>query len=148
MLPVRRAAPDLAAACTPDQRHRPEVAARAGVPGIRTIGELAAADPAWLVEHFGRAHGAWMHDAAHGRDERDVITVSEPKSISRETTFERDLSVERDREELSRVFTALCAGVGQDLERKGYVARTIGLKLRYDNFRTVTRDSTDCVADG
>ncbi len=109
---------------------------------MRTIAELAAADPAWLVEHFGRAHGAFMHDAAHGRDDRDVVTVSEPKSISRETTFERDLSATRDRAELSRIFTALCTGVSDDLKRKGYLGRTIGLKLRYDNFRTVTRDST------
>jgi len=120
----------------------PKSGAKLEALGIRTIGELAAADPAWLVDHFGRAHGAWMHDAAHGRDERDVVTVSEPKSISRETTFERDLSVKRDREELSRIFTALCVGVAGDLRRKGYVGRTIGLKLRYDNFRTVTRDRT------
>jgi DNA polymerase-4 len=110
--------------------------------GIRTIGDLAAADPAWLVEHFGRAHGAWMHEAAHGRDARDVVTASEPRSISRETTFDRDLSVKRDRERLSEIFTALCAGVSGDLKRKGYVGRTIGLKLRYDNFKTVTRDRT------
>jgi len=110
--------------------------------GIRTIGDLAAADPAWLVEHFGRAHGAWMHDAAQGRDERAVVTVSEPKSISRETTFEHDLAVERDRDRLSEIFTALCVGVSEDLKRKGYVGRTVGLKLRYDNFKTVTRDKT------
>jgi DNA polymerase-4 len=120
----------------------PKSSARLEALGVRTIGELAAADPAWLVEQFGRAHGAWMHDAAHGRDERAVVTVSEPKSISRETTFERDLSVARDRGQLSEIFTALCAGVSGDLKRKGYVGRTIGLKLRYDNFRTVTRDRT------
>jgi len=120
----------------------PKSSAKLEALGIRTIGDLAAADPAWLVEHFGRAQGAFMHDAAHGRDERDVVTVSEPKSISRETTFERDLSASRDRDELSRIFTALCVGVSGDLKRKGYVGKTIGLKLRYDNFRTVTRDRT------
>ena len=83
-----------------------------------------------------------MHDAAHGRDDRDVLTEMEPKSISRETTFERDLSARRDREELSRIFTALCTGVSDDLRRKGYLGKTIGLKLRYDNFKTVTRDRT------
>jgi DNA polymerase-4 len=120
----------------------PKSSARLEALGIRTIGELAAADPGSLVEHFGRAHGSWMHDAAHGRDEREVVTVSEPKSISRETTFERDLSATRDREELSKIFTALCNGVSEDLRRKGYVGKTIGLKLRYDNFKTVTRDKT------
>ncbi len=48
----------------------------------------------------------------------------------------------RDRERLSRIFTGLCVKLAEDLGRKGYVGRTIGLKLRYDNFRTVTRDLT------
>jgi DNA polymerase-4 len=120
----------------------PKSSARLDALGIHTIGELAAADPAWLVEHFGRAHGAWMHEAAHGRDERALITEMEPKSISRETTFDRDLSAQRDRAQLSAIFTALCEGVAGDLRRKGYVGKTIGLKLRYDNFKTVTRDKT------
>ena len=42
----------------------PKSSARLDALGIRTIGDLAAADPAWLVEQFGRAHGAWMHEAA------------------------------------------------------------------------------------
>ena len=56
--------------------------------------------PLWLIEHFGRSYGAWMHEAANGRDDRPVETFSEPKSISRETTFERDLHAVRDREML------------------------------------------------
>ena len=83
-----------------------------------------------------------MHDAAHGRDDRPVVTFSEPKSISRELTFERDLHPERDRDELSSILVHLCSGVASDLARKGYAARTIGIKLRYDNFHTVTRDRT------
>jgi DNA polymerase IV len=110
--------------------------------GIRTIGDLAGADPALLVEHFGHSYGAWMHAAAHGRDERPVVTYSEPKSISRETTFENDLHAVRDKAKLTRIFTDLCVRVAGDLERKGYVGKTIGLKIRYDNFRTVTRDLT------
>ncbi|MGH8798685.1 MAG: DNA polymerase Y family protein [Casimicrobiaceae bacterium] len=120
----------------------PKSAARLEGLGIRTIGELAAADKDLLIEHFGGHYGAWMHEAAHGRDERPVVTYSEPQSISRETTFDRDLHPTRDRDELSAVFTELCAGVGDDLARKGYAGRTIGLKLRYDNFKTVTRDQT------
>ena len=120
----------------------PKSAARLEALTITTIGALAAADPAWLVEHFGPNYGAWLHDAAHGRDDRPVVTWSEPKSISRETTFERDLSAQRDRDALSRIFTELCDGVADDLCRKGYAGRTIGLKLRFDNFRTVTRDCT------
>ncbi len=110
--------------------------------GIRTIGELAHADPQWLVQNFGRHYGVWMHEVANGRDERPVITQSEPQSISRETTLDRDLDAVRDRAELSQIFTDLCVHVAEDLRRAGYVGRTIGLKLRFDNFRTVTRDQT------
>jgi DNA polymerase-4 len=120
----------------------PKAAARLEALGIRTIGELAQADPALLIERFGKHYGAWMHEAAHGRDERPVVTRSEPKSISRETTFEEDLHPVRDKERLSRVFTDLCVRVAADLARKGYLGKTIGLKLRYDNFKTVTRDHT------
>jgi DNA polymerase-4 len=120
----------------------PKAAARLEEMGLRSVGELAQADPASLVERFGRSYGAWMHEAAHGRDERAVVTRSEPKSISRETTFEDDLHAVRDRERLSRIFTDLCVRLAADLARKGYVGKTIGLKLRYDNFKTVTRDRT------
>lgn len=110
--------------------------------GLHTIGDVAAADPQWLLANFGRSYGAWLHAAAHGHDERAIVTHSEPKSISRETTFEQDLHPRDDRPALSGIFTRLCEQVAADLERKGYVGRTIGLKLRYDNFRTVTRDVT------
>jgi DNA polymerase-4 len=103
---------------------------------------LAAADPAWLVAQFGRSYGTWLHEAAHGRDDRPVVTHSEPKSISRETTFERDLHAVRDRSALSAIFTGLCTALAGDLARKGYAARTIGIKLRFDDFRIVTRDMT------
>ena len=109
---------------------------------IRTIGELAAQSVDWLVDNFGRATGHWMHESAWGRDDRPVVTESEPVSMSRETTFERDLHAVRDRAELGAIFTDLCVRVAQDLRRKGYVGKTIGIKLRYDDFRTATRDST------
>ena len=62
--------------------------------------------------------------------------------MSRETTFERDLHAVRDKAELSAVFTHLCERVAEDLQRKGYQGRTIGIKLRFDNFKSVTRDLT------
>jgi DNA polymerase IV len=108
--------------------------------GLHTVGDIAAADPAWLVEHFGKSYGAWLHAAAHGRDERPVVTFSEPKSISRETTFERDLHAVRDRAVLGTIFTELCEQLAGDLARKGYASRTIGIKLRFDDFKIVTRD--------
>jgi DNA polymerase IV len=109
---------------------------------LHTLGDIAAQPRDWLIDNFGQAYGAWMHDAAWGRDDRPVVTESEPVSMSRETTFERDLHAVRDRSELGAIFTDLCSRVAEDLRRKGYVGRTIGIKLRYDDFRTATRDLT------
>jgi DNA polymerase IV len=110
--------------------------------GIHTIGELAKADPELLQGHFGSSYAGWLHSAAQGIDDRPVSLSSEPKSISRETTFERDLHARHDRDILSGIFTDLCTRVAADLHRKGYKGRTIGIKLRYEDFRTVTRDVT------
>ncbi len=110
--------------------------------GIQTIAELAQTDAGLLQLHFGRSYAAWLCDVSRGIDHRPVETHSEPKSISRETTFERDLHPRLDRPALSEIFTALCVQVAADLKRKGYIGRTIGIKLRFEDFRTVTRDFT------
>ena len=110
--------------------------------GIHTIGELAARELPWLVDTFGRSYGAWLHAAAWGRDDRPVVTESEPVSMSRETTFDRDLHAVRDRAEAGAIFTRLCEQVAGDLQRKGYVGKTIGIKITFDNFEKVTRDQT------
>src|SRR5450631_3681709 len=83
----------------------PKTAERLDALGVHSIGELARADPMWLIQHFGASRGAWMHDAANGRDDRPIVTESEPVSISRETTFDRDLHAIRDRDFLSAIFT-------------------------------------------
>ena len=117
--------------------------------GIETIGQLAQRDQVWLMQHFGKSYGAWLHEAAWGRDERPVVLESEPVSMSRETTFDSDLHAVRDREELGAIFTRLCEQVAADLQRKGYEGRTIGIKIRFDNFQAVTRDQSldEYVAD-
>jgi DNA polymerase-4 len=120
----------------------PKASAKLDSLGIHTIGELAERERAWLVEHFGRSYGAWLHDASHGVDDRPVVTHSEPVSISRETTFDRDLHAKRDKAALSAIFTHLVEQLAGDLQRKGYVGRTIGIKLRFEDFKTVTRDMT------
>ncbi|GIZ51723.1 DNA polymerase IV [Noviherbaspirillum aridicola] len=120
----------------------PKANDKLGALGILTVGDLAHADAGLLQTHFGRNYAEWLHSVAHGRDQRPVVTSSEPKSISRETTFERDLHARLDRDTLSGIFTGLCTRVADDLKRKGYVSRTIGIKLRFADFRTVTRDIT------
>ncbi|HKR43635.1 MAG TPA: DNA polymerase IV [Paraburkholderia sp.] len=108
--------------------------------GIGTVGELAAADPALLQEHFGRTYAEWLARIARGIDDRAVIVSSEPKSMSRETTFERDMHAIRDRAVLTPALTGLCERVAGDLQRKGYAGRTVGLKIKFADFRIVTRD--------
>jgi DNA polymerase-4 len=120
----------------------PKASAKLDALGIHTIGELAGCERDWLIEHFGRSYGAWLHDASHGVDDRPVVTHSEPVSISRETTFDRDLHAKRDKAALSAIFTRLVEQLAGDLQRKGYVGRTIGIKLRFEDFKTVTRDMT------
>jgi DNA polymerase-4 len=120
----------------------PKAGAKLKSLAIETVGQLAACPREFLIGHFGRSTGRWLHDAAHGIDDRPVSTRGEPVSISRETTFDRDLHAVRDRAELGAVLTELCANLARDLQRKGYASRTIGIKLRFDDFKTVTRDLT------
>ena len=120
----------------------PKADARLASFDIRTVGDIAARDRDWLIANFGKATGAWMHEVSWGRDDRPVVTESEPVSMSRETTFERDLHAVRDRAELGVIFTQLCEKLADDLQRKGYVGKTIGIKLRYDDFKSATRDQT------
>ena len=110
--------------------------------GITSIAELAQTAVSFLRNHFSASYAIWLHEVSHGIDNRPVITHAEPKSISRETTFEQDLHPRHDRPTLSDAFTALCTRVAADLQRKGYVGRTIGIKLRFEDFHTVTRDFT------
>lgn len=120
----------------------PKSAEKLSALGLETIGDIARTDPALLRQHFGRSYAEWLVEATHGRDDRPVVTSSEPKSISRETTFERDLHARHDRATLSVIFTALCERVAGDLAVKNVTGRTIGIKLRYADFTTVTRDHT------
>lgn len=120
----------------------PKATARLARLGIHTIADAANADPGMLQQHFGLRFARWLLQAAHGHDDRPVVTHPEIKSISRETTFERDLDVVADRPELSAIFVRLCEQLEGDLRKKGCLGRTISIKLRFDNFQTVTRDVT------
>jgi DNA polymerase-4 len=62
--------------------------------------------------------------------------------MSRETTFDRDLHAVRDRAELGAVLDDLVRQLARDLQSKGYAGKTVGIKLRFADFKTVTRDMT------
>ena len=92
-----------------------------------------------LRECFGESYSRHLHETSNGRDERPVVTFREPKSRSAETTFDEDT---RDWQELARVLARLAKRVADELREEGYLARTIGIKLRYSDFERITRDRT------
>lgn len=120
----------------------PKTAAKLNDLQILTLSDLANADKEFLLEHFGANTAEWLRAVAHGEDDRPLATGSGSKSISRETTFERDLHARYDRELLTPIFTQLCTRLAADLKRKGYLAHTISVKLRYPDFRRISRDIT------
>jgi DNA polymerase-4 len=120
----------------------PKATAKLAALGIDTVGQLAQADQGLLQDYFGAHYASWLARVAHGIDERGLSTSRESKSISRETTFERDLHARQDRATLSTILTTLCERLADDLKRKDYVSRTISIKLRYDDFQIVSRNVT------
>lgn len=109
---------------------------------IYTIGDLAHSNPSVLQRVFGLSYAQWLKEVAQGIDHRPVVLSTQPKSMSRERTFERDLQVVRDRAELTHTLESICTQLEQDLQQKLYRAQTIGIKLRFDDFSVVTRDIT------
>lgn len=118
----------------------PKATAKLNRLGIQTIGELAGAEQRWLIRQFGRSYGQWLHRVAWGRDNRAIVTHSEPVSRSSETTFERDMHLLEDRGELDAILTRLAEKLSRELSRRGYAGSTIGIKLRYTDFSITTRD--------
>ncbi|MGH1360503.1 MAG: DNA polymerase IV [Burkholderiaceae bacterium] len=108
--------------------------------GIQTIGELAAAEQRWLIKQFGQSYGPWLHRVAWGRDERPIVTHSEPVSRSSETTFERDMHLRQDRDALLEILDTLTEKLSRDLAKRQYAGSTIGIKVRYTDFAITTRD--------
>jgi DNA polymerase-4 len=108
--------------------------------GVQTIGELAQVPLLTLQQRFGSHFGQWLAQAAQGKDDRPLVTTREPKSLSRETTFERNLHVRRDRAELTAITDQLCQRVSEDLKSKSLWCRTVGLKVKFADFSQVTRD--------
>ncbi|MSQ36202.1 MAG: DNA polymerase IV [Dehalococcoidia bacterium] len=117
----------------------PRLVERLALAGVRTIGQLAALDPAWLMRQFGAA-GQSLSERSRGIDATPVRGVPRaPVSVSREVTFGEDV---RERAVLERVLAGHAERVGADLRRAGRRARTVTLKVRWPDFTTVTRSRT------
>jgi DNA polymerase-4 len=106
---------------------------------IRTIGKLAALSLEILTERFGPSYGRFLYDASKGIDESPLVTQWEPKSISRETTFQNDVG---NWQTLARTLAELTHDVIAEMRDEGYLARTFTVKVRFDDFETLTRALT------
>ncbi len=106
--------------------------------GVRTIGQLAAQRRELLAREMGK-HGAYLWDASQGIDTSPIQPDWEPKSISRETTFERDLA---DFAVFRNILGRFSREVAEELRREGFLAKTVTVKLRYGNFETLARQAT------
>ena len=107
--------------------------------GLLTVADLADAPLHVLQKAVGDASGRRLHDLANGRDPRRVITESREKSIGHENTFGTDVG---DLDTLRREFLRLSGRVGERLRKHGMVARTVAIKVRFSDFRTITRSRT------
>jgi DNA polymerase-4 len=117
----------------------PKTEARLAEMSVHTIGELAAMPVETLVEHFGRSYGVFLYEAARGIDDDPIVTHWEPKQRSRETTFQEDTG---DWQTIARTIAGLAREVAEELREEGYQGRTVGIKLRFADFETHTREKT------
>jgi DNA polymerase IV len=106
--------------------------------GIERLVDIRTADREVLAKTVGSL-ADWLVELSHGRDSRPVEPNRETKSVSCETTYAQDLT---DLREINQQIQLLAEEVAGDLKRKGLRARTVTIKVRYDNFTTVTRSHT------
>ncbi|MEZ5180410.1 MAG: DNA polymerase IV [Acidimicrobiales bacterium] len=108
--------------------------------GVRTVGDLAAVPVEALTAAVGRASGAHLHALAQAIDPRAVEPERAARSISHEETYPHDL---RDRDDLAAELVRLGDAVGSRLREAGLAGRTVTLKLRFGDFTTITRSTTE-----
>ncbi|MBI1257772.1 MAG: DNA polymerase IV [Chloroflexi bacterium] len=116
----------------------PKTAERLRNLGIKTIGDLAEWREGDLVVMLGK-HGADLSREARGIDDRPVESERDTKSISRETTFTRDVT---DLDLLRRTIRQLSENVGWRVRKEGLRGNTVKIKVRWSNFTTLTRQQT------
>jgi DNA polymerase-4 len=117
----------------------PATLARLARFGVETVGDLAALPAGTLVSALGPSAGQHLHELAWGRDPRPVEPERAVKSVSHEETYPEDLF---ERGDLEREARRLADGVASRLRRAGLAARTVGVKVRYHDFATITRSVT------
>lgn len=116
----------------------PRTAKRLEALGVRTVGELSRLPKREVAKRFG-ATGLWIHDLAHGLDPRRVTPRRDEKSHGMERTFAEDIA---DRDELRNLLFSFAEEVAFHLRDKGLRGRTVTLKARFADFKTVTRTKT------
>ena len=107
--------------------------------GITTIGDIQRCDAEKLIPILGENYAPHLWALAHGRDERRVQTSTPEKSISNERTFRQDVC---DHAVLRQTLLELAEKVGRRMRRAGFFARTASIKLRFSDFKTITRQQT------
>jgi DNA polymerase-4 len=107
--------------------------------GIDTIGQLAAWPLEKLIGYAGNSYGQYLYEASRGIDESPLVTHWEPKSFSRETTFQEDVG---NWQVIARTLADLSREVVEDLRGHRYRARTVTVKIRFGDFETLTRALT------
>jgi DNA polymerase-4 len=107
--------------------------------GIHTIGELASLSSEKLVEEFGKSYGDYLYEASRGIDESSLTTHWEPKSISRETTFQYDTD---HWQTLAKTLVEMTKETVAEIRERGYASKTVTVKIRFSDFKTYTRAKT------
>lgn len=107
--------------------------------GVKTVGDLAALPVDTLTTALGASLGRHLHDLAWARDERPVEPVRGAKSIGHEETYAVD---KHTREELEREAVRMADAVAARLRKAGMEARTVSIKVRFHDFKTITRSQT------
>jgi DNA polymerase-4 len=107
--------------------------------GLQTVGDVAGLARSTLQRALGDSLGANLYDLAHGIDDRPVVVEAPARSVGSEETFESDLHSTPD---ILRELLRLCDRTATRLRAKGLCGRTVTVKVRFSNFKTVTRSKT------
>ncbi|MCL0035736.1 DNA polymerase IV, partial [Thermodesulfovibrionales bacterium] len=106
---------------------------------ISTIKELASLSLDNLIDQFGRSFGSYLYNASRGIDNSPLITCWEPKSTSRETTFQNDID---NWQVMAKTLAELARNVVSDMKQAGYKGRTVTVKIKFNDFKIHTRSKT------